>query len=77
MGLVNKCRNALCVFAGMRGLWSTRWDVDVEMHLEFSLAQARFYQPMLTFVFSLALDVFGQHMLRYILCPEWHGRGTC
>ena len=28
------------------------------------------------FVSSLPLDVFGQHTLRYFLCPCWHGTGV-
>ena len=27
------------------------------------------------FVFSLAYEEIGQHMLRCILCPRWHGMG--
>jgi len=34
------------------------WSTNVEMH----------------YVTSLALDGFGQHMLRNVLCRRWHGR---
>ena len=72
IGLINTIWETFCVLAGIGWLWSTNWDAScvfpgmggvwstyVEMH----------------FISSMTWDGFGQRMLRYILCPRWHGTG--
>ena len=96
MGLVNAIGVAYCVFVGMRwdfskffemyflclrwhgiGMVNTYWE---ELCVLVSMVTDRSTHVMINFVSLLAWYNFGNHMLRYILCPRWHGRGlvnTC
>jgi hypothetical protein len=70
-GLVITSGDALCFLAGMVGVWSSY----VVIHF-CSLWHLRgfFNTCCINFVSSLAWEGFGQHMLRRISCPLWHGR---
>jgi hypothetical protein len=64
MCLVNTCCDTFSVFAdiggfGLHWLMYILWSTHVEIHVESTLAFER----------------FGEHMLSYILCPRWYGRG--